>query len=83
MAATEGGDLELVRRYRQLVEDYEAIDGRIDALIMSHHGKSEDMSDEERQQYRELAQQRSEILNEMRLMERQLNLMEDDAPGAK
>lgn len=80
--AAEGKDLRLVRQYRQLVEDYEAIDSRIDELIMSSHGKSEDMSVEDRRRYREMAQKRSEILNEMRLLERQLNLMEDDAPDA-
>ncbi len=83
MAASEGKDLQMVRQYRQLVEDYEAIDSRIDALIMSNKGKSEDMSAEDRRLYRDLARKRSEILNEMRLLERQLNLMEDDAPGAK
>ena len=83
MAESEGGDLELVRKYRQLVEDYEAIDHRIDALIMASSGKSEDMSTDDRQQYRDLARKRSEILNEMRLLERQLNLMEDDASGVQ
>ncbi len=83
MAASEGKDLQLVRQYRQLVADYEAIDSRIDALIMANGGKSQDMSSEDRQLYRELARKRSEILNEMRLLERQLNLMEDDAPGAQ
>ena len=83
MAASEGKDLELVLQYRQLVEDYEAIDGRIDELIMANQGKSEDMSAQDRRLYREWARQRSEILNEMRLLERQLNLMEDDAPGAE
>ncbi len=81
--ASEGKDLQLVRQYRQLVEDYEAVDGRIDSLIMSNRGKSEDMSADDRRLYRELARNRSEILNEMRLLERQLNLMEDDAPGAE
>ncbi len=83
MTASEGKDLELVRQYRQLVEDYEAIDSRIDELIMANKGKSEDMSAQDLRLYREWARQRSEILNEMRLLERQLNLMEDDAPDAE
>ena len=83
MAASNGEELQMVRQYRRLVEDYEAIDSRIDALIMSNKGKSEDMSADDRQVYRDLARKRSEILNEMRFLERQLDLMEDDAPGAQ
>ncbi|MCY3779511.1 MAG: hypothetical protein OXG78_04300 [Chloroflexi bacterium] len=81
--AADGKDMRLIRRYRRLVEDYEAIDSRIDELIMSKQGKSEDMSVKDRRLYREMARRRSEIQNEMRLLERQLNLMEDDTPGAE
>lgn len=83
MAMSEGKDLKLVRRYRQVVENYEAVDGQIDALIMANKGKSEDMSAADRHQYRSLARRRSEFLNEMRILEQQLNLVEDDAPGAE
>lgn len=82
METPESSDLQMVRRYRRLVEDYEAIDGRIDELIMSKQGKSEDMSAGDRQLYRDLARKRSEFLNEMRLLERQLDLMEEDARGS-
>ena len=79
MTASDKAQLELVAQYRQLVEAYEALDSKIDELIMAAGGKSEAMSAENRRLYREWARQRNELLNEMRLLERQLNLMEDDA----
>ena len=48
---------------------------------MTNGGKSEDMSAEDMRLYRQWAAQRSEMLNEMRILERQLNLMEDDSSG--
>ncbi len=81
MTASDKGQLALVAHYRQLVEAYEALDSKIDELIMATGGKSEDMSAENRRLYRKWARQRNEMLNEMRLLERQLNLMEDDASG--
>ncbi|MCE2471045.1 MAG: hypothetical protein J4G18_03935 [Anaerolineae bacterium] len=81
MTASDKGQLALVAHYRQLVEAYEALDSKIDELIMANGGKSEDMSAEDRRLYRKWARQRNEMLNEMRLLERQLNLMEDDASG--
>lgn len=79
MTASESRQMELVAHYRQLVEAYEAIDSKIDELIMANGGKSEDMSDEDMRLYRKWARQRNEMLNEMRLLERQLDLMEDDS----
>lgn len=79
MTASDKGQMELVAHYRQVVEAYEALDNQIDELIMANGGKSEDMSSEDRRLYREWARQRNEMLNEMRLLERRLNLMEDDA----
>lgn len=79
MAASDKGQMELVAHYRQLVEAYEALDSKIDELIMATGGKSEDMSAADRRLYRQWARQRNEMLNEMRLLERQLNLMEDDS----
>ena len=81
MTASDKGQLALVAHYRQLVEAYEALDSKIDELIMANGGKSEDMSAQDRRLYRKWARQRNEMLNEMRLLERQLNLMEDDAFG--
>ena len=81
MTAPDRDQLALVARYRQVVEAYEALDNRIDDLIMAKGGKSEDMSSEDRRIYQQWARQRNEMLNEMRLLERQLDLMEDDASG--
>lgn len=81
MTASEKDQLALVARYRQVVEAYEALDARIDDLIMAKGGKSEDMSSEDRRLYQHWARQRNEMLNEMRLLERQLDLMEDDVSG--
>lgn len=79
MSASDKEQMELVAHYRQLVEAYEALDSKIDELIMANGGKSEDMSAADRRLYRKWARQRNEMLNEMRLLERQLNLMEDDS----
>ncbi len=78
MKASDPGQLALVAHYRQLVEAYEALDSKIDALLMANRGKSEDKSVEDRRLYREWATQRNEMLNEMRMLERQLNMTEDD-----
>lgn len=67
-----------VQNYRQLVLRYEALDEEIDALIMKHGGTSEKMPDDDLRHYRELARQRDELLNDMRLMEHQLLLDEDE-----
>ena len=74
------GQLKLVRRYRQLVEAYEALDGEIDELVTAVRGDAERMSAADLGQYRELARKRTELLNEMRQLEQILNLTGDDAP---
>jgi hypothetical protein len=65
-------------QYQQIVLRYEALDAEIDALIMAHGGTSEKMPAADLRRYRELARQRDELLNEMRLMEHQLALDEDE-----
>ena len=69
--------LQLVQAYRQLVERYEALDRRIDDLIMRHGGVSENMPDADLEQYRQLARQRTELLNQMRRAEQELNIGAD------
>lgn len=76
MDGDASGPLQAVQNYRKLVLLYEAIDSQIDALIMAHNGVPERMNADERAQYRALARQRDEVLNEMRLLEQQL--MEQD-----
>lgn len=82
MAEDEGGQLALVRQYRRLVESYEALDSQIDELVSTSRGRMERMSAADLRQYRQLAQKRNELLNDMRLLEQQLNLSGDDAPSA-
>jgi len=74
MAGNEQDALSQVQAYRKLVLLYEALDTEIDALIMAHGGTSEQMTDADRARYRDLAQKRDEIQNEMRLLEQALNL---------
>ena len=81
MSNDDKSQLALVQRYRQVVEAYEALDSRIDELVTASRGRREQMSDADLRQYRELARRRTELLNDMRLLEQQLNLTGDDAPG--
>ena len=70
--------LEIVQEYRKLVLIYEALDEKIDDLIMKNGGATENMSDADFKQYRQWAAERTEILNEMRILEQQLNMDTDD-----
>ncbi|MCB9436143.1 MAG: hypothetical protein H6673_04010 [Anaerolineales bacterium] len=58
-----------VERYRQLVLEYERLDEDIDALLMAHNGGTEDMSPDDYHHYRELAQRRDELYNQIRELE--------------
>jgi hypothetical protein len=78
MTDNQKNDLDKVQMYRKIVLQYEAVDAEIDALIMAHGGGSEKMTDEERARYRQLANRRDELLNEMRLLEKQLLDDEDE-----
>lgn len=77
MSENDRSQLEQVREYRRLVAKYEALDEKIDSLIMANDGGAEKMSAADLQQYRDWAQQRAEALNEMRILERQLNIGAD------
>ena len=69
-----------VEDYRSLVLQYEKLDEQIDTLLDAHKHRREDQLDEDtRQQYRELARQRADTLNAMRVLEQQLQLDESDA----
>lgn len=74
---TENDDLSRVHLYRDLVLRYEAAHAQINALFRLHPGGTEDMSPDEFARYRDLARQRDELLNEMRVMEQLL--LEDDS----
>ncbi len=70
--------LTLIQEYQRLVLNYEALDKQIDNLIMANDGSMENMSEEEIAQYRQWAQERSEVLNDMRILEQQLNIDDED-----
>lgn len=78
MSEDNQNSLNLVQQYQVLVLRYEELDTQIDDLIMANDGSMENMSDAELQQYRQLAQQRSEVRNDMRILEQQLSIDEDD-----
>lgn len=59
-------------RYQQLLDRYQALSQMIGALLQKHSGGPELMSMDELAQYRALAQERDEIVNEMRLLEQEL-----------
>ena len=82
MPAENGDLLATVQQYRQLVEAYEALDGKIDELVTAARGNTEEMSAADLRRYRQLARKRNELLNDMRQMEQKLNLTGDDTPGA-
>ena len=78
MSDDDKRQLALVQKYRTLVYIYEALDEKIDELIMANGGATENMSEDDRKQYRKWADERSEVLNEMRILEQQLNLDNDE-----
>lgn len=82
MPEDKSDQLALVQQYQILVEAYEALDRRIDELVSARRVPRDEMSAADLRQYRQLARQRAELLNDMRLLEQQLDLSGDDAPGA-
>lgn len=83
MAAHEANQLELVQRYQKLVQAYQALDARIDKLMLANRRRRDQMSAADLSRYRQWARERSEILNDMRLLEQQLNLDADDGAAAR
>ena len=67
-------DLTLVQQYRELVLQYEQLDEEIDTLIMANGGGTEHMSTADLNLYRELASHRTEVRNDMRLLEHALEI---------
>jgi hypothetical protein len=74
-------DFKQVERYRQLVLEYEALDEQIDALLASHNGATEKMSDEDFESYRNLAHRRDYVYNQMKAMEQLV--LGDDADDSR
>ena len=70
-------DLDRVQQYQKLVLEYEALDEQIDELLASHNGATEKMSDDDFERYRLLAHQRDYVYNQMKALERQI-LLDDE-----
>lgn len=67
-----------VAAYQKLVLRYEALDEEIDALIMAHGGTSDKMPADDLTRYRALARERDEVQNELRMLEHQLRLDDEE-----
>lgn len=76
MSEEKGEPLVLVKKYQELVLQYEALDKEIDELIMAHGGSSEKIPPEELARYRNLARRRDDIQGEMHELEMELNIDE-------
>ena len=61
-----------VARYNHLVQQYHALDHRIDDLLHAHQGHTENMSQASLDQYRQWARERDDLFNHMRMMEKEL-----------
>ena len=58
-----------VQHYRDLQLHYEALDTAIDRLLTDHQSDVGGLSPDDLARYRNLFQQRAEVLNEMRILE--------------
>ena len=68
-----------VQQYRKLVLVYEALDEEIDQLIMTNGGHTEDMSPDVMDRYRSLARRRDDVQNDMRALEQELQIDDEDS----
>lgn len=77
MAQDDRDALHQVQNYRKIVLLYEAVQEEINALITASGGTTEKMPETDRTKYRELADRRDELQNEIRYLE-QLLLSDED-----
>jgi hypothetical protein len=75
----DGNELDQVRRYRELVLEYEALDEAVDSLLVQHKGSTDQMSEDDLIRYRELARRRDDVYNQMKTIEHQILLDDDNA----
>ena len=68
-----------VQQYRKLVLVYEALDEEIDQLIMANGGHTDQMSPDSIERYRILARRRDDVQNDMRTLEQELQIDDEDA----
>jgi hypothetical protein len=69
-------DREQVQAYQKLVVSYEAKGEEIAALMERNGGHTENMSDADMHLYRQLAQERDDLFNQIKEME--ANLLQDE-----
>lgn len=74
--------MDKVQNYQNVVLVYERLNSEINQLLTANNGATENMTKEDVARYRELARQRDEALNEMRILEKQL-LDEDTNPRGR
>ncbi len=79
MADSDRELLHKVQQYRKMVLVYEALNAQIDALLAAFRGDPSQMPPEEKLRYRELAQKRDELFNDMHTLEQELHI-DDDEP---
>lgn len=78
MSENERNMLDQVEEYRKIVLLYEALDEEIDELLTAHGGHMDKMSADVLARYRQLARRRDDLLNQMRTLERQLDINDDE-----
>lgn len=69
---TPSDDKTRVELYQHLVIEYEKLDEQIDALLMRNNGHTESMPDADYRTYRELAERRDEVHNQIQALETKL-----------
>ena len=79
MAESNRDAIHKVQQYRKLVLVYEALDEEIDQLIMANGGHTEDMPPDLMDRYRTLARRRDDVQNDMRTLEQELQIDDEDA----
>lgn len=60
---------EQAQHYRDLVEQYETVGEAIQSLIRANGGHTEKMSPSDMQRYRQLAQERDDLYNQIKAIE--------------
>ncbi|MCQ3928889.1 MAG: hypothetical protein DPW16_00390 [Chloroflexi bacterium] len=69
---TPTDDKTRIELYQHLVIEYEKLDEQIDALLMRNNGHTEGMPDADYRTYRELAERRDEVHNQILVLEKKL-----------
>lgn len=69
---TPTDDKTRIELYQHLVIEYEKLDEQIDALLMRNNGHTEGMPDADYRAYRELAERRDEVHNQIQALENKL-----------